>query len=154
MGPTQYPGGRIADGRPIMLFDGVCNLCNGFVLWLIDRDPSAHLTYGSLQWESAREAVHAADPTIDFDALPDSIVLIDSGGVHTRSTAALRIARVLGFPYRVLGALLIVPPPLRNWAYDFIAKRRYRWFGQKEVCMVPTPALKARFLDAEDSDSS
>ena len=105
---------EVVSARPIMLFDGVCNLCTGTVQWVIDRDPSARFSFASLQWESARQVVRQADPNIDFESLPDSIVLIDAAGVHTRSTAALRIARALGFPYSLLGLGLIVPRPLRT----------------------------------------
>jgi predicted DCC family thiol-disulfide oxidoreductase YuxK len=130
--------------RPsLILFDGVCNLCNGFVQFVIERDPGARFRFGALQSSSARQLLDlhgAANP------LPDSIVLVEAGRAVTRSTAALRIARCLTFPWPLAYALVAVPRPLRDWIYDLVARRRYRWFGRREGCMIPTPALRARFI--------
>ena len=79
--------------------------------------------------------------------LPDSIVLIDEGRLFTRSTAALRIARRLRFPWPLLYGLIVVPRPLRDFLYDWVARNRYRWFGKRDSCMLPTPELRARFLE-------
>lgn len=77
---------------------------------------------------------------------PTSIVLVEDGRAYARSTAALRIARHLSFPWKLAWAWVIVPRFFRDWVYDFVARHRYRWFGKKDVCMVPTPELRARFL--------
>lgn len=146
MEPAAPPPAPPVDPRahPIVLFDGVCNLCEGLVRWLIPRDPHARLRFAALQSPVGRAllARHGRDP----DAL-DSVVLIDGEGAHVRSEAALRIAAVLGGPWRWLAAALrVVPRPLRDAGYDWIARHRYRWFGQRAECLAPTPELRARFL--------
>lgn len=142
--------------RPVVLFDGVCNLCNSAVQWLIERDPEGRLSFASLQSRAAR-GVLAAAQVDDASKLPDSIVLVDQAGVHVRSAAALRIAGLLGFPYSLARIALLVPRPVRDAVYELVARNRYRWFGRRDVCMRPTPELAARFLDAGEppvSDSS
>jgi len=132
-----------------VLFDGVCNLCNAAVQWLIERDPAGTLHYASLQSDAARDAL--ADAGVeDATTLPDSIVLIDDAGVHVRSSAALRIGAALGFPYTLGRAGLVIPRPLRDGVYRMVARNRYRWFGRRTVCMRPTPELASRFLDADE----
>lgn len=128
----------------LILFDGVCNLCNGFVQFVIARDPAARFQFGALQSAAARRVLEQHDaPT----PLPDSIVLVDEGRLYSGSTAVLRIARRLEFPWPAVTVLLAVPRPLRDLVYGAIASRRYRWFGGREHCMVPTPALQSRFVD-------
>jgi predicted DCC family thiol-disulfide oxidoreductase YuxK len=126
------------------LFDGVCNLCNGFVQFVIERDPPGRVQFATLQSEAARRvlAVHGAP-----SPLADSVVLIEEGRVYTGSTAALRIASGLRFPWPLAGALLAIPRPLRDGIYAGVARRRYRWFGQREQCMVPTAATRSRFIE-------
>ncbi len=134
--------------RPIILFDGVCNLCNSTVQWLIERDKEGRFRFATLQSNAARRELEELIGTDEIDALPDSIVLLDSDGVYTRSAAAIRIARALGSPYALLGLGALVPRPLRDAVYNLIARHRYRWFGRRDTCMIPTPDLSARFLDA------
>jgi predicted DCC family thiol-disulfide oxidoreductase YuxK len=129
---------------PVILFDGVCNLCNGFVQFVIARDPAGRFQFAALQSDSARRLLARLDR---FGGVPDSVVLVDGGRVYTRSSAALRIARGLRFPWPLARALMIVPRPLRDWVYDLVARHRYRWFGRKDVCMTPTTAMRARFLE-------
>jgi predicted DCC family thiol-disulfide oxidoreductase YuxK len=129
---------------PVILFDGVCNVCNGFVQFVIARDPGARFQFAALQSDSARRLLARVD---GLGQVPDSVVLVDRGRVYTRSSAALRIARGLPFPWSLARALIVVPRPLRDWVYDRVARHRYRWFGRKDVCMVPTPDLRARFLE-------
>ncbi len=128
---------------PVILFDGVCNLCNGAVNFVIDRDPDARFKLAALQSEPGRAL--AARCGIDADAL-DSIVLVERGRCYTRSAAALRIARGLGGAWPLLAALEAVPAPLRDRIYAWVAANRYRWFGRRESCRVPTPELRGRFL--------
>jgi predicted DCC family thiol-disulfide oxidoreductase YuxK len=130
--------------RPLILFDGVCNLCNGFVQFVIERDPPGRFQFATLQSEAARRvlAVHGAP-----SPLADSVVLIEEGRVYTGSTAALRIARGLRFPWPLVGVLLAIPRPLRDGIYAGVARRRYQWFGQREQCMVPTAATRSRFIE-------
>ena len=127
-----------------ILFDGVCNLCNGFVRFVIARDPAARFRFAALTSPAAIEALRRAGAA---PPVPDSIVLIEDGKAYFRSDAALRIARRLRFPWPAACALALVPRALRDGLYDVIAARRYRWFGRREACMVPTPELRGRFLD-------
>jgi len=133
--------------NPLVLFDGLCNLCSASVQWIIAREPKALHRFASLQSEPARRALQQANAPAP---LPDSIILIDAQGIHTKSTAALRIARRLGFPWSLAALALVLPRFLRDPLYDIIAVRRYRWFGKRDACMIPTPALRQRFLDADE----
>lgn len=138
---------------PVLLFDGVCNLCNAAVHWIIKRDVRRQFRFASLQSDAARRAVTRTDPTASFDSLPDSIVLIDQDGIHTHSAAALRVARRLGFPYSLAAVGMILPRGLRDAMYRVIARNRYRWFGRRDTCMVPTADLANRFLDSDEPRS-
>ena len=135
---------------PVILFDGVCNLCNASVQWVVERDPKGIFHLASLQSAAAREVLTEADPSIHIDHLPDSIALVDEDGIHTRSDAALRIARRLGLPYSLLWVTRLVPRALRDTVYRFVAANRYRWFGRRDTCMLPDPAYASRFLDAHE----
>jgi predicted DCC family thiol-disulfide oxidoreductase YuxK len=128
----------------VILFDGVCNLCNGFVQFVIARDPQARFQFAALQSSAAERLLGPRDTHGDW---PDSMVLVTEGRVFTRSAAALRILRGLRVPWPLAFAFIVVPPPLRDWLYDIVARNRYRWFGRRDVCMVPTPDLRARFLN-------
>jgi predicted DCC family thiol-disulfide oxidoreductase YuxK len=128
----------------VVLFDGVCNLCNGFVQFVIPRDPDGYFRFAALNSEAATKVLSTAR---HHGPLVDSIVLVEDGGVYVRSAAALRIARWLGFPWVLGYGLMIVPRPLRDAIYDLVARRRYRWFGRRETCMVPSPGIRDRFLD-------
>ena len=130
--------------HPIVLFDGVCNLCEGAVRFAIERDPTARFRFAPLQSPLGRTLLlrHGYDP----DAI-DAVVLVDGEGAHDRSTAALRLAAGLRGPWRWLASpLLLVPRRLRDAVYGWIARHRYRWFGRRAECLVPTPELRARFL--------
>jgi predicted DCC family thiol-disulfide oxidoreductase YuxK len=130
--------------QPILLFDGVCNLCNGVVQFLIRHDPDAEFRFAALQSEAGQALLERFDlPTGEFD----SFVLVEGGDYATKSTAALRIARRLGFPYSLLYPFVVLPTFLRDRVYDLVADNRYRIFGKKDQCMVPTPDRQARFLD-------
>lgn len=127
----------------IVLFDGVCNLCQGAVGFLLPRDRWGRLRFASLQSDAGRRllAEHGLDR-----ATPDSLVLVDNGRAWVKSAAALRIARHLGGAWRLTALFWIVPRPLRDWAYDVIARNRYRWFGRTEACLLPRPEWQGRFL--------
>ncbi|MCE2504085.1 MAG: thiol-disulfide oxidoreductase DCC family protein [Chlorobi bacterium] len=128
---------------PVVLFDGVCNFCEGSVRFIIDRDPKGTFRFASLQSAFAHERLpkHGYDPEV-----LSSVVLIENDRLYAKSGSALRIVRRLRFPWPLLRGLMIVPPFLRNFVYDFIARNRYKWFGKKEECMVPTPEIRKRFL--------
>ncbi len=129
--------------HPIVLFDGVCNLCNGSVQLILKRDQRGIFRFASLQSEAGRSlmAGHGLDP----DAL-SSVVLIEDGRAWEESSAALRIARHLAGPWKLLRIFAVIPQPLRDAVYRWIARNRYRWFGKTETCWLPTPELRARFL--------
>jgi predicted DCC family thiol-disulfide oxidoreductase YuxK len=133
-----------APAGPLILFDGVCNLCNAAVQWVIARDRRGVFRFGALQSDGGRAALRGAGTAED---LPDSIVLIDGAGTHTRSDAAIRIARGLGFPWSLAVIAFAIPRFLRDAVYSWVARNRYRWFGRRESCMVPTAELAARFVD-------
>ena len=137
--------------RPVILFDGVCNLCNSAVQWVIERDKEGRFDFASLQSDAARRELEMVIGAKEIDALPDSIVLLDAEGVHIRSAAALRILRELGSWFLLLRLGVVLPRPIRDAIYDLIARNRYRWFGRRDTCMTPTPDLAARFLDASET---
>ena len=134
---------------PIVLFDGVCNLCNATVRWIIERDRRKAFRFASLQSRAAAEAGGELS-MLEHGRRPDSVVLIDAEGTHTRSEAAIRIGRHLGFPWSLAGLARILPRALRDAVYSGVARNRYRWFGRRDACQVPTPELRARFLDADE----
>ncbi len=140
----------MARQRPVILFDGVCNLCNSTVQWVIERDKEGRFDFASLQSDVARRELGKVMDTKEIDALPDSIVLLDSDGVHVRSAAALRILRGLGSWFLLLRLGVVLPGPIRDAIYDMVARNRYRWFGCRDTCMIPTPDIAARFLDADE----
>ena len=131
----------------LILFDGVCNLCNGFVQFVIEHDPAGRFRFAALQ-SVAGQAVLAAHG-LDANAVatePDSVLLELDGQLYSHSDAVLRIARELGGPWRLLLAGYLLPRAWRDAAYRLVARNRYRWFGRQESCWLPTPELKARFL--------
>jgi predicted DCC family thiol-disulfide oxidoreductase YuxK len=130
--------------HPIILFDGVCNLCNKSVQFIIKRDKKGLFRLASLQGNAGQALLQQYN--LPNDTLY-SFVLIENGKVYTRSTAALRVLRKLGGGWKLLYGLVILPPFIRNAIYNWIARNRYKWYGKREECMVPTPELKSRFLD-------
>ena len=127
----------------IVLFDGVCNLCNGLVRFLIPRDRGGVLRFASLQSEVGGRLL--AEYGLAVDAL-DTFVLIEGGSATTYSTAALRITRYLRYPWPLFYGLIVLPKFLRDAIYRVIARYRYSWFGRMEACPLPTPEMEARFL--------
>ncbi|WP_425420769.1 thiol-disulfide oxidoreductase DCC family protein [Phaeodactylibacter xiamenensis] len=129
--------------HPVLLFDGVCNLCNGSVQFIIERDPDARFRFASLQSEEGQAVLSR------FENRPSdlsSVVLIQDDQLYARSEAALRVARQLEGGWSLLYAFIVVPRPIRDAVYDWIARNRYRWFGKKDACMIPSPDLQSRFL--------
>lgn len=128
----------------VVLFDGVCNLCSGAVQFVIKRDPSARFQFASLQSDYGRQQL--ARLGLNAESLY-SIILIQDGKFYQRSDAALEIARKLSGGWPFMYGLKILPRFLRDAVYNFIARYRYRWFGKKDACWIPTPELRARFKD-------
>ncbi len=128
----------------IILFDGVCNLCNGFVQFVIRHDKKRAFMFASLQ-----SAYAASLPGLEAGVVHklSTVVLQDGDRYYFKSTAALRIARMLGFPFSLAYVFIILPVTVRDAVYDWIAHNRYAWFGKREACWLPTPELKGRFLE-------
>jgi predicted DCC family thiol-disulfide oxidoreductase YuxK len=130
--------------HPTILFDGVCNLCNGSVLFIIKRDPHSKFRFSSLQSELGTKLLTEFEfPQGELS----SVLLIKDERLYQKSNAALEIAKQLSGLWPVLYIFKIVPLFIRNGIYDWIASNRYRWFGKKDACMIPTPELKARFVE-------
>ncbi len=126
----------------IILFDGICNLCNGFVNFIIDRDSDAVFRFASLQSDFGQKIVSQNTALLKNT---DSVILITNDGLLTKSDAAIEIlSQLKGF--RWCRILKIFPLGLRNYFYDLIARNRYRWFGKRDSCRIPTPDLVSRFL--------
>lgn len=127
----------------IILFDGVCNLCNASVLFVIERDKKNVFQFASLQSSFGQQVLKKHQlSSSDFD----SMILLQDGIIHQRSDAALRIAKELSGAWKLLYGFIIVPRFIRNGVYNFVARNRYKWFGKQEACMIPTPELKAKFF--------
>ncbi|NGP87086.1 thiol-disulfide oxidoreductase DCC family protein [Fodinibius halophilus] len=134
----------MGDSKKIVLFDGVCNLCTGSVVFIIKRDKDDLFRFAALQSDIGQELTDKFG--IDTQKV-DSIILIEGESYYIKSSAALRIARNLSGLYPMLYGFIILPTVIRDWVYDVIANNRYQWFGKRDSCMVPTPELKAKFLE-------
>lgn len=128
--------------KPLILFDGVCNLCNAFVRFVIKYDTDAEFRFGSIQSERGKEILNR----LTKNETTDTIVLLHHGKMYQRSDAFLFIVKRLRFPVNLLVVTYVVPRVLRNAIYDFIAKRRYRFFGQKDQCELPAESYQNRFI--------
>lgn len=128
----------------VIYFDGICNLCTGSVKFIIRRDPKRYFRFASLQSNTGKEFLSQHFPS---DQSLRTFLLWEDGKLYTRSTAALRVARRLTGLWPLLYAFIIVPRFIRDGVYNWIAGNRYKWFGKKEECWIPTPELKALFLD-------
>lgn len=128
---------------PVILFDGVCNLCNGAVQFVIKRDTKNMFRFASLQSEAGQKLLQENGlPTHNFN----SFVLLYNNKVYLKSSAALQAAKLLNGPIKLLYGFMIIPRFIRDGVYRLIANNRYRWFGKQESCWVPTPDLKSKFL--------
>jgi predicted DCC family thiol-disulfide oxidoreductase YuxK len=130
--------------KKLILFDGVCNLCNTSVQYVIKHDKKNSFMFTALQSDIGQQIIK--DYNIDTSKTDSILLYTPQTGVVSKSTAALKIAQNLGFPQNVMSIFFIVPPFIRNGVYDYIAKNRYKWYGKKESCMIPTPELKSKFL--------
>ena len=154
-------GARLA-ASPVILFDGICNLCNASVAFVVRHDRRGVFRFASLQSAGGQRlliahgaaadvaraaAVTPASADDDGSEAWQSMVLIDEDGVFKRSTAVLRVLRRLGMPWAITSIFLMLPVAVRDWGYTVIARRRYRWFGKRDTCAMPTPEQRARFLD-------
>lgn len=130
----------------IIFFDGICNLCNSSVKFIIKHDKKQFFRFASLQWDVSRELLKEDYP--DHNEY-DSVIYLTNHRIYHRSEAALQIARKLRFPVNLMYAFIIIPSFLRDPVYNFISRNRYKWFGKKDQCMIPSPSLKSRFLQTD-----
>ena len=130
--------------QKIILFDGVCNLCNGSVIFILNWEKDAVFQFASIQSEAGKELLKWCGLQSDYR---QAVILVDNGNIYLGSTAALMIGHDLKFPWYLLSYIgFVVPRFFRNWVYNQIARHRYQWFGKREICMVPTESLRARFI--------
>jgi predicted DCC family thiol-disulfide oxidoreductase YuxK len=127
----------------VLLFDGVCNLCNGSVQFILKHEKSEKLKFSAIQSEAGQKLL--SQYNIDSEQT-NSVILISDGVVYTESDAVAKVAEFLKFPYNTGKYMKVVPRQIRNVFYKKVASNRYKWFGQKESCMIPTPDLRNRFL--------
>ncbi|HBR58677.1 MAG TPA: thiol-disulfide oxidoreductase [Blastocatellia bacterium] len=127
----------------IVLFDGICNFCNGSVNFIIERDNAGYFRFAPLQSEYGQVVLHHENINPEET---DSLVLVEDDKVFVRSTAALRIARNLDGIWKFAAIFLVVPRPIRDFCYDLFAKYRYRIFGKRDRCMIPTQEVRERFI--------
>lgn len=131
------------DQHPVIFFDGMCNLCSSTVRFVIKNDPGALFRFASLQSESGQQMLSTFKlPGSHFN----SFILLQNGQIYTKSTGALIVARQLSGGWKWMSVLLIIPRFIRDGVYGFISNNRYKWFGKKTSCWLPTPALKQRFI--------
>jgi predicted DCC family thiol-disulfide oxidoreductase YuxK len=131
------------NNQPTILFDGVCNFCNSAVNFVIKRDKKGVIKFAPLQSNAGQQLLQQYNlPTNDMK----SFVFIDEGFAYTQSTAAIKVCKYLSGAWSLCKIFIIVPKFIRDGLYNWVAKNRYKWFGQKETCMIPTPEVKARFL--------
>lgn len=129
--------------RPILLFDGICNFCDQSVQFVIRHDKLNTFKFAALQSKVGQELLKKYNlPTENFD----SFVFISNDRCYQKSTAALHVCRGLGGIWRILYLLIVIPRPLRDRFYNLVAKNRYKWFGKKDQCMIPSPEVRKRFL--------
>lgn len=130
----------------MLLFDGVCNLCSRVVTFVLEHESGSELRFASLQSAVGRGLLSAHGRAADTGD-PSTVILVEGGAIYERSDAALRAARYLRAPYRWLWWTRFVPRLVRDACYDFVARHRYGWFGKSDVCMIPSPGVRQRFLD-------
>lgn len=142
--PIEAGAKAATAGTTVVLFDGVCNLCNGAVQFLLRRDRNRRFRFAALQSAAGQALLRQHGIAT---AAPETIVVVEAGRARVRSGAALLLARRLPWPWPLLAVFLACPRPLRDALYGFIARNRYRWFGRRESCMLPTPETADRFLN-------
>lgn len=135
----------LPDNKKLVLFDGVCNLCNNSVLFIIKHDKKDLFLFTSLQSRQGKEIIKSFN--INTEETDSVLLYSNKDGLSQKSTAALKIVSHLGFPQNLFTVFFIVPTSIRNWVYEVVAKNRYQWFGKRENCMVPKPNLQSKFLN-------
>lgn len=132
--------------HPLVLFDGVCNFCNASVNFMISQDKNARLRFLPMQSKLGKQLLEKYElPISDFN----SFILIDKGKAYQSSSASLKVLKILPWYWQWTQLFWVIPKPLRDALYNVIARNRYKWFGKKEQCMIPTPGVKSRFISYE-----
>jgi predicted DCC family thiol-disulfide oxidoreductase YuxK len=139
---VDEPTPKLTYTKPIIFFDGVCGMCNAFVDLALRVDRHQQFLFAPLQGTTARELL----PPLSDDAREWSMLYLDERGIHDQSDASLQVYRRLGGVWWLLSLARFIPPTVRNAAYRVIARNRYRWFGRKDTCRIPTPEERTRFL--------
>lgn len=130
--------------HPVILFDGICNFCNGAVNFVLKQDKKGIFKFAPLQSQEGQKLLQRYSlSTKDLD----SFVLIDKAKVYKKSDASLQVMNKLPWYWKATQLLKIIPAVLRDAVYDFISKNRYKWFGKKDHCVIPTPEMRSRFLN-------
>lgn len=129
--------------KGVVLFDGVCNFCNSSVNFIIRHDKNDYFRFTPLQSEIGKRISERYN--LEYGNLK-SVILVENGKIYTRTTAALKIARKLSGAWPLLYAFIVIPAPLRDIVYNIIAKYRYKWWGEMDACMIPTPEVRKKFL--------
>lgn len=133
----------IPQEKAIVIFDGYCNVCNGWVDFILKRDKKDQFYFTANQNEAGKEVLSAfGEKTVDVS----SVYLFKNGKLHKRSAAALRVFTMLPFPWMLMGVFILVPSFIRDVVYNYIANNRYKWYGKKESCRIPTAEERAKFL--------
>ncbi len=130
--------------HPILLFDGVCNFCDNYVQFLIKHDKKGTYRFAPIQSPIGQRLLQQNNFPTDKIS---TVVLLEGGKLYTKSTVGLRIFKELGGLWSLLYPFILIPKPIRDIVYDFLAKNRYKWFGEKEACMIPPPEVRSRFLE-------
>lgn len=134
----------VKEEHPILLFDGVCNLCDNTVQFVIKKNASQTVHFAALQSDFGKEQIKKAGlPTNELK----SLIFIEKKQIYTRSTGALKLARHLDGLWKFAYVFIVVPKPIRDFVYNWIAKNRYKWFGEKDACMIPSKEVRERFVD-------
>ncbi len=136
---------ELPNNKYLILFDGICNLCNNSVNYIIRKDKKNRFVFAAIQSEIGGKIINELN--IDTSKTDSIILLRNESEYYFKSTAALKIAKDLQFPTNLAIVFLVIPAFIRNWVYDIIARNRYKWYGKREACMIPTPELKAKFLE-------
>lgn len=130
--------------KSIIIFDGYCNLCSNSVVFILKNDKKDNFRFTSLQSKYSQSLTEIEK---NKSKIPDSIILLENGNIYTQSSAALRIAKKLRWPFPLAYALIVVPPFIRNAIYRYIARNRYKWFGKRNTCFIPNQNVDYKFLE-------
>ena len=128
---------------PLLIFDGVCNLCNSSVAFIIRHDEKKRIRFSPSQSEFSKKLLAQKNITSFYSS---SVILFHNNKFYTKSSAVLHIAKLMGWPFKILFIFIVIPYPIRDFIYKMIARNRYKWFGKKDKCMVPSEEVRERFV--------